>query len=34
MWASRGKNTLVEMVVSFGEANEKKCKFIQFVAIF
>jgi len=34
MWASRGKNTIVEMVAGFGEANEKKHKFIQFVAIF
>jgi hypothetical protein len=34
LWASRGKNTIVEMVVGSSEASEKKCKLIQFVANF
>jgi hypothetical protein len=29
-----GQNIIAEMVVGFSETNEKKCKFIQFVAIF
>ncbi len=29
-----GKNNIAEMVIGFGEANEKKRKFIQFLAIF
>ncbi len=33
LWASKGQNTVVEIEASFGETNEKKCKFIQFVAM-
>jgi hypothetical protein len=34
LWTNRGQNIIAKMVVDFGETNETKCKFIQFVAIF
>jgi hypothetical protein len=33
LWVSKVQNVVVEIVAGFGEGNEKKCNFIQFVAM-
>lgn len=33
LWASKGQNIVTKIVASFGEVNEKKRNFTQFVAM-